>query len=103
MTFVPVVEAYEIDVSLDMKSNAHCRIWIEDINHNRIAGDGKGDYHFCDNGDEIIDIPDQEYWVVAKVRLSARKQKYRGTFNGNTCFRITGDEVKFHFDEISCN
>ena len=80
-----------------------CRIWIEDANHNRIAGDGKGDYHACDGNDEKdINFPDQEYYVVAKVHLSARKQKVRGSFNSNTCFRIHGNSATFYFDQTSC-
>ncbi|GBC15086.2 hypothetical protein GLOIN_2v1768728 [Rhizophagus irregularis DAOM 181602=DAOM 197198] len=47
MTFAPVIEAYSVGVYLDMNAGA-CRIWIEDSNHKRIAGDGKGDYHACD-------------------------------------------------------
>ncbi|PKK59617.1 hypothetical protein RhiirC2_762523, partial [Rhizophagus irregularis] len=94
MTFAPVIEAYSVGVYLDMNAGA-CRIWIEDSNHKRIAGDGKGDYHHaCDgtSGDyKEIDFPDQEYYVVAKVHFTLRKQKVRGCFNGNTCFRIHGN------------
>ncbi|CAG8478821.1 8905_t:CDS:1, partial [Racocetra fulgida] len=44
-------------------------IWVEDANHYRIGGDGKGKYHVCDKtGEDIetIDIADQEYYVVKK-------------------------------------
>jgi hypothetical protein len=89
-----------------LNSDDSCRIWIEDSNHNRIAGDGKGDYHDCSGSNvsdyENIDFSDQEYYVVAKVKLSARKQKIRGSFNGNTCFRIHGNSIKFYFDQTSC-
>ncbi|CAG8773450.1 9057_t:CDS:2, partial [Rhizophagus irregularis] len=77
MTFVPAIEAYSASVDLDMNAGS-CRIWIED--HYRIAGDGEGDYHACDgtSGDsKDIDFPDQEYYVVAKVDFTARKQKAR--------------------------
>ncbi|PKY35080.1 hypothetical protein RhiirB3_533048 [Rhizophagus irregularis] len=75
-----------------------CRIWIEDSNHKRIAGDGKGDYHACDgtSGDyKEIDFPDQEYYVVAKVHFTLRKQKVRGSFNGNTCFPIISSVLQY--------
>lgn len=89
-----------------MNPDDSCRIWIEDSNHNRIAGDGKGDYHSCTGsiGSEygVIDFPDQVYYVVAKVKLTARKQKIRGPFNDNTCFRIHGNSFKFYFDQTSC-
>ncbi|RGB35926.1 hypothetical protein C1646_667396 [Rhizophagus diaphanus] len=102
MTFAPVIEAYSVSVDLDMNAGA-CRIWIEDSNHKRIAGDGKGDYHACDGtGGDEIDFPDQEYYVVAKVELTARKQKVRGSFNGDTCFRIHGNSAKFYFDQYNC-
>ncbi|CAB5348823.1 unnamed protein product [Rhizophagus irregularis] len=105
MTFAPVIEAYSVGVYLDMNAGA-CRIWIEDSNHKRIAGDGKGDYHHaCDgtSGDyKEIDFPDQEYYVVAKVHFTLRKQKVRGCFNGNTCFRIHGNSGKFYFDQYNC-
>ncbi|RGB37943.1 hypothetical protein C1646_665770 [Rhizophagus diaphanus] len=102
MTFVPVIEAYSAIIDLDMNAGA-CRIWIEDSNHNRIAGDGKGDYHACDGiGDyKEIDFPDQEYYVVAKVQFTARKQKVRGPFNDNSCFRIHGNS-DFYFDQYDC-
>ncbi|CAB4404033.1 unnamed protein product [Rhizophagus irregularis] len=105
MTFVPVIEAYHASISLDMDSGG-CRIWIEDSNHNRIAGDGKGDYYICDGSDGVtsydIQFPDQEYYVVAKVHFSTRKQKVRGPFNENTCYFITGNIFKFHFDQYKC-
>ncbi|CAB4404028.1 unnamed protein product [Rhizophagus irregularis] len=59
-----------------------CRIWIEDSNHNRIAGDGKGDYNPCNGfGGDSKDIyfSNQEYNVVAKVEFSLRKRKVRMT------------------------
>uniref|UniRef100_A0A1D1ZH06 Arginine biosynthesis bifunctional protein ArgJ n=1 Tax=Anthurium amnicola TaxID=1678845 RepID=A0A1D1ZH06_9ARAE len=104
MTFIPVIEAYDVSVNLDLNSGS-CRIWIEDVNHNRIAGDGKGDYHACDGTSsdyEDIEFSDQEYYVVAKVELSFRKQKVRGSFNANTCFRIHGTIDFFHFEQTSC-
>ncbi|PKC07895.1 hypothetical protein RhiirA5_358613 [Rhizophagus irregularis] len=106
MTFVPVIEAYSVGVDLDMNAGA-CRIWIEDSNNNRIAGDGKGDYHACDgtagSNFQEIDFSDQEYYVVAKVHFSAREQKVRGSFNENTCFRIHGNSAKFYFDQYDCD
>ncbi|CAB4404157.1 unnamed protein product [Rhizophagus irregularis] len=105
MTFVPVIEAYSVGVYLDLYGGA-CRIWIENLNSTRIAGDGKGDYHACDGSDgnhELIDFPDQEYYVVAKLHFTTRKQKVRGPFNENTCFRIHGNYSKFHFDQFVCN
>ncbi|RGB32913.1 hypothetical protein C1646_669763 [Rhizophagus diaphanus] len=102
MTFVPVIEAYSAGIDLNMYAGA-CRIWIEDSNHNRIAGDGKGDYHACDDdGYQEIDFPDQEYYVVAKVELTTRKQKVRGPFNEETCFRIHGNSAYFYFDQYNC-
>ncbi|CAB4404024.1 unnamed protein product [Rhizophagus irregularis] len=104
VTFAPVIEAYSVGVDLDMSAGA-CRIWIENSKHKRIAGDGKGDYHACDgiDGDyKEIDFPDQEYYVVAKVHFTLRKQKVRGSFNGNTCFRIHGNSGKFYFDQYNC-
>ncbi|GBC06710.1 hypothetical protein RclHR1_00700009 [Rhizophagus clarus] len=105
MTFVPVIEAYQVSVKLDMAAGA-CRIWIEDVNHCRIAGDGKGSYHACDGSDnnqfEVIDFNDQEYFVVAKVNLSGRDEKVRGSFNGGTCFRIHGNSASFYFDQTTC-
>ncbi|CAB4434775.1 unnamed protein product [Rhizophagus irregularis] len=102
MTFVPVIEAYNASVSLDMDTGGACRIWIEDSNHKRIAGDGKGNYHACDGSDGKIileiDFPDQEHYVVAKVQLSTRKQKVRGPFTSNSCHIISGNNFKFHFD-----
>ncbi|UZO24356.1 uncharacterized protein OCT59_016659 [Rhizophagus irregularis] len=41
MIFVPVIEAYDTSVKLDLDAGA-CKIWIEDS-----TGDGK-DYHACD-------------------------------------------------------
>ncbi|PKY35416.1 hypothetical protein RhiirB3_456183 [Rhizophagus irregularis] len=57
-----------------------CRIWIEDSNGHRIAGDKK--YH--------------------DFAGSFKKKKARGPFNENTCFSIHGTVNKWGFDQKSC-
>lgn len=84
----------------------YCRIWVEDSNGNRIAGD-KG-YHDCSctvhgpHNHKIINIPDQSYTVYAKVETSFEKTKKRGPFNENTCFSIHGSVDHWEFEQIAC-
>ncbi|EXX64081.1 uncharacterized protein OCT59_023474 [Rhizophagus irregularis] len=90
------------DLGLTLSS---CRIWIEDSNGYRIAGDA--DYRDCSytsTGDdhEVISFSDQTYTVHAKVEGSFRKQKVRGPFNENTCFKIYGSVDDWEFDQTSC-
>ncbi|CAG8749177.1 1874_t:CDS:1, partial [Racocetra persica] len=71
-----------------------------------IGGDGKGKYHNCDKSGEdveVIDIADQEYYVVGKGYGTTEQEKYRGPFNESICFRIHGIETNFYFDQTSCN
>ncbi|CAG8837397.1 42260_t:CDS:1, partial [Gigaspora margarita] len=76
-----------------------CRIWAEDSNQNRIAGDT--DYHECTNDQrpESFSFSDETYWVHAKVEGSFEDDKTRGPYNDNTCFTIYGDVDDWHFDQ----
>ncbi|CAB5214453.1 unnamed protein product [Rhizophagus irregularis] len=83
-----------------------CRIWIEDSNGYRIAGDE--DYRDCSYdpaGDdhEYLSFQNQTYTVHAKVGGSLEKQKVRGPFNENTCFSIHGSVDDWKFDQKSCS
>ncbi|CAG8801836.1 14997_t:CDS:1, partial [Racocetra fulgida] len=97
---------YNVTVGLQLAAN--CRLWIEDIYTNRIAGDGKGQYGACseslrdDSAYNQIEFPDQEYYVVTKVEASFRKEKKRGPFNGNVCLCISGTVDIFSFDTVDC-
>ncbi|PKK65683.1 hypothetical protein RhiirC2_715390 [Rhizophagus irregularis] len=78
-----------------------CRIWIEDSNGLRIAGDDG--YRDCGEGNYLtIDFQDQTYTVHAKVDGSFEQQKVRGPFNENTCYSIHGSVDKWKFDQKSC-
>ncbi|CAG8537773.1 46475_t:CDS:2 [Gigaspora margarita] len=100
----PTIEAYTTDTFLDMYL-CRCRIWVEDSNHNRIAGDGPGHYHDCDgdtgNGEQILNFANVTFWVHAKVQGSLEKKKVRGPFN-TKCFDIYGRVGDWKFDETSC-
>ncbi|CAG8830785.1 9853_t:CDS:1, partial [Gigaspora margarita] len=93
---------YTADTELDM-TLCSCRIWVEDSNQNRIAGDSN--YHDCaynqygKNDHEIINLQNGTYWVHAKVEGSARKEKVRGPYTDNTCFRIYGTVGFWDFDQ----
>ncbi|CAB5297857.1 unnamed protein product [Rhizophagus irregularis] len=97
------VKAFMVATDLEM-TLCRCRIWIEDSNGHRIAGDKK--YHDCTNYFhpvyEFIYFPNQTYTVHAKVAGSFKKKKARGPFNENTCFRIHGTVNKWGFDQKSC-
>ncbi|CAB5364531.1 unnamed protein product [Rhizophagus irregularis] len=98
------IKAYNSITVLEMFL-CSCRIWIEDTNGYRIAGDSN--YHDCTyntHGEEYtnINFPNQTYSVHAKVQGSLRKQKIRGPFNENTCFSIHGSVDKWGFDQKSC-
>ncbi|PKY42810.1 hypothetical protein RhiirA4_507240 [Rhizophagus irregularis] len=103
--YIMDVKAFTVitDLELDL---CRCRIWIEDSNGYRIAGDS--DYHDCsehyDSGDdyETINFPDQTYTVHAKVQGSFEKQKVRGSFNENTCYGIYGSVDDWTFEQRSC-
>ncbi|CAG8823438.1 6472_t:CDS:1, partial [Gigaspora margarita] len=87
-----------------LDANVQCRIWIEDSQQNRIAGDEF--YHDCSNYRkfESIDLQkDQTYWVHAKVEGSFEKPKVRGPYNENTCFDMGGDVDDWHFDQRTKN
>ncbi|PKK61959.1 hypothetical protein RhiirC2_791074 [Rhizophagus irregularis] len=92
--------SYGIDMHFSMFL-CRCRIWIEDSNGYRIAGDDS--YRDCSARiDENISFPDQTYTAHAKVEGSFEKQKVRGPFNENTCFSIHGSVDKWKFDQTSC-
>ncbi|CAG8582124.1 8194_t:CDS:1, partial [Racocetra fulgida] len=74
-----------------------------DINHNRIAGDEKGQYGDCTDRENEFYFPDQEYYVVAKVQSSFQKEKVRGPYNGNDCFCIGGTVDTFKFGNWNCS
>ncbi|CAB4474006.1 uncharacterized protein OCT59_023563 [Rhizophagus irregularis] len=96
------VKAFIVATDLDMIL-CRCRIWIEDSNGHRIAGNKK--YIDCtDYPDdyEFIYFPNQTYTVHAKVEGSFEKKKARGPFNENTCFSIFGDVDDWTFKQTSC-
>jgi hypothetical protein len=77
--------------------SAFCRLWIEDVHHNRIAGGKK--YKSCDGDDyKHINFNDQTYYIVAKVLGSTEHQKIRGPFNANYSCSIIGDVDTWHLD-----
>ncbi|RGB24789.1 hypothetical protein C1646_803622 [Rhizophagus diaphanus] len=95
--FVLKNQAY--DVTISQKVDAFCRIWIEDVNNNRIGGDGS--YHGCGSGDtRHIDFGNQQYYIYAKVDGSFEKQKRRGPFDGDHFCSIHGEVDSWGFD---CN
>ncbi|CAB4404432.1 unnamed protein product [Rhizophagus irregularis] len=102
--YIMDIKAFSADTDLGLTLSS-CRIWIEDVNGYRIAGDK--DYRDCSytpTGDdhEVITFSDQTYTVHAKVEGSFRKQKVRGPFNENTCFKIYGSVDDWQFDQTSC-
>ncbi|KAF0347930.1 hypothetical protein F8M41_015692 [Gigaspora margarita] len=106
ITFALTIEAYTTDTVFD-RGFGYCKIWVEDSNEHRIAGDGPSHYGGCSvnyikNKHQILYFPNQTFWVHAKVLDSAEKGKVRGPFNANTCFSIYGSTSSWLFDEISC-
>ncbi|GBC37535.2 hypothetical protein GLOIN_2v1844525 [Rhizophagus irregularis DAOM 181602=DAOM 197198] len=103
--YIMDIKAYNSDTNLDLIL-CSCRIWVEDSNGNRIAGDKN--YHDCSynsygsNYHETLNFSDQTYTVYAKVEASFEKTKKRGPYNGNTCFHIHGNVDHWEFDETSC-
>ncbi|CAB4473964.1 uncharacterized protein OCT59_023484 [Rhizophagus irregularis] len=102
------VKAFTVITALELDL-CRCRIWIEDSNGNRIAGDKH--YHDCsdhssissdDDDYETINFPNQTYTVHAKVQASFEKQKVRGPFNEDTCYGIYGNVDDWTFDQTSC-
>ncbi|CAG8663633.1 25294_t:CDS:2, partial [Gigaspora margarita] len=96
--------AYTTDTDLDM-TLCSCKIWVEDINGNRIAGDGSGHYHDCEHSigkEQTLNFSNQTYYIHAKVEGSARQPKIRGPFNDNACFHIHGTVNDWGFDETTC-
>ena len=75
-----------------MTEITNCRLWAEDVNGNRIAGDGKGHYHECSTHTiEIIGTESYDwYWIHAKVETSRHNGVYVGGFNSDTCLEIHG-------------
>ena len=86
-----------------MTLGTRCRLWAEDANGTRIAGDGKGQYHECGNNDlHIIGTGSYEqYWVHTKVQLSFFPGMYTGPLNQDSCFRIHGAVDTWNFDEVA--
>ncbi|KAF0562134.1 hypothetical protein F8M41_009267 [Gigaspora margarita] len=101
ITLAPTFEAYTVDNQLSTGGDL-CRIWAEDSNGNRIAGDDG--YHECTNDQrsESFSFPDQTYWVHAKVEGSFEEPKVRGPYYADTCFVIYGDVDSWHFDQQEC-
>ncbi|RIB12764.1 hypothetical protein C2G38_1787938 [Gigaspora rosea] len=98
------IKAYITDTDLDM-TLCSCKIWVEDANGNRIAGDGSGHYHDCDHSigkEQKLNFTDQTYTIHAKVEGSLRKAKVRGPFNNDTCFHIYGTVDDWKFDQTYC-
>ncbi|CAG8519295.1 uncharacterized protein OCT59_012461 [Rhizophagus irregularis] len=94
-----VLKSQATKVSILENVGAFCRIWIEDSNHKRIAGDGKGHYRVCDTVSyNHIEFSDQEYYIVAKVLTSFEKQKRRGPFKGEHYCSIHGEVDSWDFD-----
>ncbi|CAB4480554.1 hypothetical protein RhiirA5_377374 [Rhizophagus irregularis] len=94
-----VLKSQATKVSILENVGAFCRIWIEDSNHKRIAGDGKGHYRVCDTVSyNHIEFSDQEYYIVAKVLASFEKQKRRGPFKGEHYCSIHGEVDSWDFD-----
>ncbi|RGB29202.1 hypothetical protein C1646_672623 [Rhizophagus diaphanus] len=99
--YIMDIKAYTSDTSLDL-TLCSCRIWVEDSNGYRIAGDKN--YHDCSysygpSPHETLNFSDQTYMVYAKVEGSFEETKRRGPFNNNTCFiymamLIVGDLTK---------
>ncbi|RIB28658.1 hypothetical protein C2G38_2028372 [Gigaspora rosea] len=103
ITLAPTIAAYTTYTYLDMYAST-CKIWAEDSNGNLIAGDEDG--YDCDHiihPDKTFNVPNQTYWVHAKVAASFRKPKVRGPYNENTCFHIYGTVTDWAFDQTSCS
>ncbi|CAB4439482.1 unnamed protein product [Rhizophagus irregularis] len=96
---------YLIGVDRELAEYTECAVWIEDINHNLIAG--VHDHHICDGQKHpyyayYVDS-DVQYWVHATVYLSLRDDKIRGPYQKrDTCFRIHGNAERWYFDETDC-
>ncbi|KAF0476161.1 hypothetical protein F8M41_024453 [Gigaspora margarita] len=100
ITLAPTIEAYVVAIDLET-DGARCRIWAEDSNQNRIAGDS--DYHECTqfNKEETFSFQDETYWVHAKVQGSFEEEKIRGPYYDSTSFLIEGELNGWHFDQTS--
>ncbi|CAB4377092.1 unnamed protein product [Rhizophagus irregularis] len=82
-----VLESQAYKATIKQTLGVLCRFWVEDANHNRIAGDGKRHYHTCDGADKVIEFGNQQYYIVAKVEASLQQEKVRGPFDGDhSCF-----------------
>jgi len=77
-----------------------CRLWITNLNGDRIAGDGPNEYHNCYDGDKFMNIPSEEYWVHAKVQGSLRKEKVRYD-NSSATYDLEGDVDNWSFNRRS--
>ncbi|KAF0528705.1 hypothetical protein F8M41_013006 [Gigaspora margarita] len=105
ITFTPTIEAYAVDINLDLDA-CYCKIWVEDSNHHRIGGDRH--YHDCstemhgDNHHKRINFQNETFWLHAKVLGSLMQEKIRGPYDNNTCYHIHGTVSHWYFDEVSC-
>ncbi|CAB4383694.1 uncharacterized protein OCT59_003513 [Rhizophagus irregularis] len=95
--FVLKSQAYTATISENL--SAFCRVWIEDSNHFRIAGDGKGHYRGCGSVNfNHIDFNDQQYYIVVKVEGSTKEEKVRGPFDSNHSCSLYGEVDSWGFD-----
>ncbi|RHZ83406.1 hypothetical protein Glove_94g43 [Diversispora epigaea] len=85
-------------------TGSRCRMWISDKDDNAVADTG---YTDCQNCRKIqlfmVDDPDAEYYITAKVQGSLTQQKRRGPFrytNGSIVFRLDGSVFGFGFDQV---
>ncbi|CAG8781597.1 12159_t:CDS:2 [Gigaspora margarita] len=101
ITLAPTIEAYTVSISLQTDADL-CRIWAEDSNGNRIAGDG--DYHECTDFQktESFSLQNETYWVHAKVQGSTEDEKVRGPYDIDTCFILDGTVFDWDFDQTKC-
>ncbi|PKK73145.1 hypothetical protein RhiirC2_709849 [Rhizophagus irregularis] len=98
--YIMDIKAFSTFTFMDL-TICSCRVWIEDSNGNYLAGD-QG-LHDCSEGEDTkFSFPDQTYTVHAKVEASFEKQKVRGPFNGDTCFRIHGTVDDWKFTQRPC-
>ena len=102
------IKNYTANVKKDMIEDTRCRIWVEDKYQNRIAGDGKGDYHECSSADlphgpQTMTFQTDMYWIHVKVQGSFRDEKVRGPYWEDTCSRVYGDVDNWGIDEYYSN
>ncbi|CAI2174069.1 15372_t:CDS:2 [Funneliformis geosporum] len=99
---------YRITIWTDMLFTTECNCWAENSKGDQVARCFRvAGYNDCSSfgPDSIrfLSTPTNDtYWVHTDVFLSLRKEKIRGPFQNDTCWKIGGNVFNWEFNTIGC-